>query len=516
MIKTRTRPLVEEVHPLRRRNFLRMAATVLAAPAVPAAVRYAMNEQLFGEAHAFAVEATLPTYFIEINLRDQWDFGHVFVPPGIAGSVDSLMRGASGDALSLFFNANDVTRHTTTHGTDFYLTPDSQVLVPHLDNIAVLETNQLCEGVIHGHEACNPMRSPGRTKNPVPGQVPTWMGEPGYSEQGNDYWYSSTPTPATIHNYHQKAITPDLQNGITLKFISRAHTISHFAGTLLDAELTRIQSVELLFDRFPTTVEDIALPTPEESERFAAALRRADAGFFGRRGYNDDAKAKHEAHLAAAAGKWYHVPKIVNLPFDEPETAYWQSGVPDQVGDNKKANIWEQAGWAFKLLSNDVTRSVSLEFDYLDVHDTRDEGVMKTMAAQSAIPLARLIESIKSIPGMWERTIIAIYSADGGRSPSANSYGNGGKSSFVLAGGMVRGGYFGDVRPAGNTGSGHNWEYLSPDDSGAPVVPIGDGSGRIHGARTWRTVMRAMQIPDEAVTQFPDVAGHAPLSFMLL
>lgn len=505
------KPKIESLNPFARRSFMRMCATVLAAPTVPAALRFAMNEELFGEAHAFATEASLPTYFLEINLRDQWDFGHVFVPPGIATSVAGLTRGANGDALSLFFTADQI----TSHGNGFYLTPDSQVLVPHLGNIAVLETNQLCEGVIHGHEACNPMRSPGRSRNQLAGQQAVWMAEPGYSEQGNDYWYSSTPTPATIHNYYQKALNPELANGVTMKFISRAHSVTHFAAGLLNAELSRIQSVQMLYDAFPTTIEDLALPSADESALFAAALKRADAGFFGRRGYDQMARAAHEAHLAAAEGKWYHAPKIVSLPFEEPEVEFWQSGVPDQVGDNLKANIWEQAGWAFKLLSNEITRSVSLEFDYLDVHDTREESVMRTMAAQSAVPLARLIESIQAIPGMWERTAIAIYSTDGGRSPSANSYGNGGKSTFVLAGGMVKGGYYGDVRPAGNTGSGHTWQYLSPDDSGAPVVPVSGGTGRIHGGRTWRTVMKALQLPEADLAQFPDVAGQQPLDFML-
>jgi len=142
--------------------------------------------------------------------------------------------------------------------------------------------------------------------------------------------------------------------------------------------------------------------------------------------------------------------------------------------------------------------------------------VMKTMAAQSAIPLTRLIESIKAIPGMWERTIIAVYSADGGRSPSANSYGNEGKNSFVLAGGRVKGGYYGDVQVASNTGSGHTWNYFAPDDNGAPTIQVGgDNSGRLNGARTWRTVVKALGIDDEVVSQFPDVAGVSPLDFML-
>jgi hypothetical protein len=447
-----------------------------------------------------------------MNLRDQWDFGHVFVPPGIAQNVASLTRGGSSDALSLFFTADQI----TSHGNNFYLTPESQVLVPHLDNIAVVETNQLCAGSIHGHESCNPMRSPGRSASQGAGQQAVWSNEPGYEQQGNDYWYSSTPTPATLHNYWQRQLNPELHTGVTMKFISRFHTISHYGAGLANAELMRIQSVQGLYDAFPDTAEEIALATASESEVFGKALQRADAGFFKRHGYDKTAATTHAERLALAQGRWYHVPKIVSMPFVEDELAYWQTGVPDQVGDNKKANIWEQAGWAFKLLSNDVTRSVSLEFDYLDVHDTREQSVMSTMAAQSAIPLARLIESIKAVPGMWERTAIAIYSADGGRSPSANSYGNEGKNTFVLAGGMVKGGYFGDVRVAGNTGSGHTWSYFSPDESGAPTIAVGgDASGRLHGSRTWRTVMRALQIPDEVIGAFPDVAGAQPLSFML-
>ncbi len=491
---------------------MKFAATVLAAPAIPAALRFAVNEQLFGEAKAFAEEANLPTYFIEMDLRDQWDFGHVFVPPGIATSMSNLTRGGTGDALPFYFTADQI----ITAGNGFYLTPDSQVLMPHLGNIAVVEINELCTGAIHGHEAVNPMRSPGKTRTQGPGKEATWLGEPGFGEQGNDYWYSSTPTPACLHNYWQKQLTPELANGITMKFISRFHTICHYGAGLPNSELTRIQSVDMLMQTFPPTVEELTIPTPEEAAAFAKALKRADTGFFKRHGYNEDARTTHEARLGEAQGKWYHEPKIVSLPFTPEEVEYWQDGVPDQVGDVIKANIWEQSAWAFKLLAGDVTRSVALEFDYLDVHDTRMEDVIRTMAAQSVIPLVRLIESIKAIPGMWDRTVIVVYSADGGRTPSANSYGNQGKNSFILAGGGVRGGYFGDVRVAGNTGSGHSWSYWAPDEAGDPTIEVsGDNSRRLSGARTWRTLMKALRIPDDVISAFPDVAGAAPLSFML-
>jgi hypothetical protein len=61
-------------------------------------------------------------------------------------------------------------------------------LMPHLDNIAVVETNELCTGAIHGHESVNAMRSPGRTKSQEAGKSAVWMNEPGYEEQGNDFY----------------------------------------------------------------------------------------------------------------------------------------------------------------------------------------------------------------------------------------------------------------------------------------------------------------------------------------
>jgi hypothetical protein len=347
-----------------------------------------------------------------------------------------------------------------------------------------------------------------------------WQNEPGFEEQGNDYFYSSTPTPACLHNWAQKQITPGLRNGVTLKYISRFHTICHYGAGLADAELTRIQSVQQLFDTFPETVEDLnVLATPAEAALFTDVLRRADAGFFARHGYTADARTRHESNLAEASGLLHTGEvKIVSMPLTEEEIAYWQAGVPDQVGDNKKANIWEQAAWAFKLLSNDVTRSVSLEFDYLDVHDTRSASVMTTMAAQSAIPLARLIEKLQEV-GLWDRTVIAMFSADGGRAPAAGSYGNEGKSTLVLAGGKIKGGYYGDVVVAGDVGGGHVYGYRTPDEAGVPgPMWTDDGSAtnnRLGGARAWRTIMRALEIPDDVCDQYPDVAGVQPLGFML-
>lgn len=507
------KPHIESIHPCRRRGFLKLAGAMLAAPAVPAAVRFAVNEQLVGEAQAFGIENSQPTYFVEINLRDQWDFMHVFVPPGIATHT-GLIRGGSGTMCTLFHDPSTLTYHPQTN---FYTTPESAALVPHLDQIAMMELSEICTGAIHGHEAVNATRSPGRTKQMAPGKAAVWENEPGYGEQGNDYYYSSTPTPACLHNYWQKQLSSGLRNGITLKYISRFHSVCHYGAGLADAELTRIQSVDQLFQTFPDTMEDLnVLPTPEEAQLLSDVMNRVDARFFERYGYSEMARTRHATNLGEAAGLWHTGEvKIVSMPLTEEERAYWSADVPDQVGDNKKANIWEQAAWAYKLLSNDVTRTVSLEFDYLDVHDTRGENVMTTMGRQCALPLARLIESFKAA-GIWDRTTIAVFSTDGGRAPSANSYGNSGKNTLLLAGGNVAGGYYGDVGVAGNSGNGHNYNYRVPDPvTGTPQAPVTDNSNRLNGAYAWRTVMKSLQIPDEVVNQYPDVADYHPLRFML-
>lgn len=506
------KPRIESIHPLRRRGFMKLAGAMLAAPAIPAGVRFAVNEQLVGEARAFGIEDDRPSYFVEINLRDQWDFMHVFVPPGLATHT-GLVRGGSGSMCTLFHDQGALTQHAN----GFYLTPESAPLIPHLDQIAVMELSELCTGSIHGHEAVNAMRSPGRSKQTAAGKAAVWNNEPGYTEQGNDYYYSSSPTPASLHNYWQKQLDPGLRNGVTLKYISRFHSVCHYGAGLADAELTRIQSVDQLFQTFPDTVEDLnILPTPEEAQMLSEVMSRVDDRFFDRYGFSGMARTRHATNLTSAAGLWHTGEiNIVSMPLTEEENAYWGAGVPDQVGDNKKANIWQMAAWAYKLLSNDVTRTVSLEFDYLDVHETRGESVMNTMGLQCALPLARLIQSFKDA-GMWDRTTIAIFSADGGRAPSANSYGDSGKNTMVLAGGNVAGGYYGDISVAGTSGNGHSYRYHVPDpETGVPQAPVSDNSNRLNGAHAWRTVMKALEVPDTVVEQYPDVAGIKPLSFML-
>ncbi len=87
---------------------------------------------------------------------------------------------------------------------------------------------------------------------------------------------------------------------------------------------------------------------------------------------------------------------------------------------------------------------------------------------------------------------------------------------FDLAGGMIRGGYYGDVGIAGDDGDGHVYSYSAPRiDNGQPMAAVTDGSGRLAGKYIWRTVAKALGIPDSEASQFPDVADAAPLSWLL-
>jgi len=118
---------------------------------------------------------------------------------------------------------------------------------------------------------------------------------------------------------------------------------------------------------------------------------------------------------------------------------------------------------------------------------------------------------------LFDDTLIAVYSLDGGRSPAANSSGNEGKNTVVLAGGKVRGGYFGDVKIAGPRGDGHEYSYHRPDPSTGLAHPEGTRKNdlRTPGRDIWRTVMEALAIPSAVYAELPDVSGAKALEFML-
>jgi len=504
-----------DLDPRSRRRFLKLLGAAMAAPAASAALGYDAHELFLGEAFAQAnAEANRPVYFIEINMRDQWDFGQMFVAPGLATHAN-LRRGATGRRCAMYVQQEQMRREQGV-----YLTPDSVALAPHVDSIAMIETCELTMGRIHGHEAANALRSPGRSRQGGPGRRAMYEGEPGYSEQGNEPHHSSTPTPASLHNYWQKQLDPTVKNGLAFKGISRFHTVYHYGAGMPGSELTRFQSVQSLRDAFPNSVEDYnILPAEQEAQALEKMLGRLDARFLEERRYVQSVQDDHAQQLSDAQKiVWAGEPKLFSLDLTEEERAYWSAGVPAQRANpaKVKANIWEQVAYAFKLVSNDAARTVALEFDYVDVHDTRTEDQMRVMTLQAALPLARLIEQLEAA-GIYQDTVIAMYSTDGGRSPAGNSTGNEGKNTVILAGGKIKGGYYGDVRVAGNDGDGHRYGYHMPDlTTGQPIASGTTGNDkRLAGKHVWRTLMHALGVPDHVAGQFADVQDGQVLSWLL-
>jgi len=222
------------------------------------------------------------------------------------------------------------------------------------------------------------------------------------------------------------------------------------------------------------------------------------------------------------------------------EVARWSDGVPPQqctLGDLTvlpcgydtsdtsfvKAQIWEQFAYASKLFRAGRARSIALEFDFMELHGdgVRTESVLRTQAQQVARPLARLITDLKAA-GLYDRTVIAVYTLDGSRRPAANSYGNDGKGTIVLAGGRVKGGYYGDILITKDlSNGGHEYAFRAPDPSTGQLLPAvtawGERSKRTPSGAVWRTVMKALSIPEtEYVDKFDaEIDDAVPLDFML-
>ncbi len=529
---------IRGLSPTQRRRFLKLMGLALGGTAVPAALRFAFNDIAGGIKYAHAQAAAEGTIFLEYNFRDQVDLMHVFVPPGIA-TYQNLKRGVNGDETSLFYTPDKIVKGSDTQ----YLTPDSLELMPHLADIAIIDTGEATIGSVHGHEGGNGMRSPGRLMDGgASGKMPMWLAD-GEHAAGSEELYTTTPTPSTIHNYYQKQNNPDLHNGFAFKGISRAkHSVYHFKASLPDGELDRIKSKTDLAQTFPAVATDASMiPNAAEADLLVRILKTADQKLFNRR-YSTEAGVAHMQQLAESR-QILHVdnPTVVSVPLTPEETTLWSTGIPNQqctIGDATatdcgadqahavtdgyvKGQIWEQFGMATKILASGATRTAALEFDFMDLHGdgVRIESVLQTQAHQSARPLARAITAFKAA-GVWDRTLIAIYTLDGSREPRANSYGDAGKGTVVLAGGMIKGGYYGDIRPMMDSGTGHKFGYIVADPTtGAPtgeaVMNWTDKSKRTPSADIWLTVMKALGIPDNVARQFPDVAQGKVLSYLL-
>ncbi|UJR86148.1 DUF1501 domain-containing protein [Sandaracinus amylolyticus] len=504
-----TKPYVDRLPSSQRRTFLKWLALAAAAPALSPSFRAEIQEAALGRAHA-----QLPpdgTFLVEICMRDQLDFGHVMVPPGLARHT-ALKRGEHGRQCALFFRQDELIEAAP----DVFLTPQSEVLRPYVGDIAMMELCELTDGPVHGHEAANPVRSPGRTRTEGNGRIAMWEGEPG-GESSEGAFYSSTPTPLALHNWWQRQHDATIHNAVVIKGTERAHAMYHFGAGLPGSEPDRFQTVDALMREFPATAVDRnVLPDPGEAELVRRFLGRVDPRLLQSRGYSASAVSAHDAQLDDVQ-RLLHLgaPRVVDLRLTEEDVAFWSAGVPARYG-RTRIDVWEQAAYALKLIEGGLVRSVALEVDIGDVHGERTEAQMRDQTLTTVLPLVRLIERFQAA-GIWDRTLIAISSTDGGRAPAAGSSGDEGKNGFILAGGRIRGGYYGDVRVAGADGDGHRYSYHMPD--GASGAAIAEGTlvndRRMTGAPVWRTIARALDVPDDAVMRFPDVASARACQWML-
>lgn len=506
-----------------RRRFLRLLGLTVSAPFVPAAVRFAANELAVGEAHAQALEQR--TLFLELDLREQVSLTHVMVPPSIARHPNRKV-GVNGNELAMFAPQSELKEYPN----NVFLTNDSLELAPHIDTVAMLDTGEPGRGGVHGHEAACSMRSPGSAMLEAPGAAPLWLND-GEHEANNESFYGSVPTPASFHNYHQRLLQPALTTGFAFKGNTRAKTnVYHFGAGLPNAELTRVRSKVELLDLFAGSFS----ATPEPDRLVREILAATGAPYAKKSGTGYGAMVERYGLLDAR--------KLDGLELTEDEIARWSEGVPaqqcsesqvdhhdcptEQQSDGSyvvKAQIWEQFGYASKLLCSGLVRSIALEFDFscLAGDGARTEQVMRIQAQQCARPVARLISDLKAA-GLYERSLIAVYLVDGSRSPAANSYGDLGKGTILLAGGRIRGGYYGDIEITGDSpqGNGHSYALRPPDTTGEllpAVTDWADSKARTPSGSIWRTVAKAMGIPEsEYVGKFhASVDDAAPLDFML-
>ena len=461
---------------------------------------------------ARAQAAPEKTYVIELCMRDQVDFGHMLVAPGLARATN-LRRGENGRAAALFYDQSKLIEKPS----DVFLTPESALLEPHADTVAMFELCELTFGPIHGHEAGSPPRSPGRTRSSSGGRTPMWNGEPG-QQNSEGATYSSTPTIVSLHNAWMRTQFPDRTNGVVIKGTQRPFGIYHFGAGLTGSELTRFQTVPALLKAFPdvSSQNSNTLKTTAQADALRGTLAKLDKRALAARGVATPAVDNHLAQLSDARNLLYRgAPKVFSLPLTAEERSYWSAGVPGKYG-RTTIDVWEQAAYAFKLVSNDIVQSVAMEVDIGDVHGERTAAQMKQQTAVMVLPLVRLIESLKRV-GLYDRTLILISTADGGRAPAAGSSGDEGKNGFVLAGGMIKGGYYGDIRPGATDGNGQRYAYHAPDvGTGKPAATGTERNDqRFPSGPLWRTMAKALRISDAFAGQFADVSSAASLPWLL-
>ncbi|MEQ1875288.1 MAG: DUF1501 domain-containing protein [Bdellovibrionia bacterium] len=496
-----------------RRQFLKALSIALASPLIPIDLRFACNEIVLGKTFAEAQAAQRPTFFIEINLRDQWDFASLMAAPGLA-TYPNLRRG-NNNGVALYDDPNSLARHPN----GVFLTREGRHLEPHIDTVACVELCELSMGEVHGHEAGNAVRSPGRGYNAGAGRTPMWLLDPRGGRISAEDHYSSTPTPAVIHNYTQRQLDRSIRTGVAYKGINRGISMAcyHFAAHLNDAQIDRFQNTDSIVAAFANVTPPSNVVT-RHAGLITDLIHLVDENFASRFRLGRGAEENHYTQLQGLTSRLGTTPPIFNLRLTPQERADWGNGVPHDghPDDRGKAQLWEQMAFASKLVTNRVVRTVALEFDYEDVHSGRDEAVLRAMGLQVAMPLARLIQSLKDA-GIYDDTVIACYTLDGGRSPISASSGNEGKNGVLLAGGKIRGGYYGDIRVVGFNGERHEFSYHKVDEATGQPVPNGDrgNGGRNSGGSIWKTICKAMGVPASLYNSFPDVRDEPEMNFLL-
>lgn len=522
-MKKKFQDILERMNPIERRDFLKVLSIALAASNVPKWMGQASNDIFFDNAEAQSALTNKPTNFIEFNLRDQWDTSHMFVPPGVATSsrYNQRISTSGGRRLSVYENQDKLIKASG----NYYLTEESRSLMPHLENLATLELCELPIGTIHGHEASNATRSPGRSKANGNGRYQMYGKDNATKEGGNEYHYSSSPTPGMLHNYYRRKIDSNYRkNMVAFKGISRSiHTVYHFDGGLSGVGIDRILNRQSLLNKFSNQQVQTTLPfRAEHASLVTKFLKGLDARFFQRYGYMGTINDQHLAKLNDVEGKLSANNQNANVNFNlaltAEERAYWSAGVPSSNGyrsENGRNSIpiWEQCAYATKLIASGVVNTFAIEHDLVDIHGIRNEKAVKTMGSQASLCLSRMIETLKKA-GVYDQTLIAAYTTDGSRPMHIDSFGNNGKNTVSLAGGMVKGGYYGDIKLSESTG----YTYHRPDENTGNAInngTTGNGS-RTSGALIYNTVAKALGIPVEQNDyQFPDTDNGKYLKFMV-
>lgn len=511
----------EQMSLMERREFLKYMSGVFSLPLFSDSLKFAAYETLMGKAYAQNAVAG-PILFLEVNYRDQWDFGSVFVAPGVATNYSNLTG-----KIALF-------NQPTKEAYNFYLTPQAVDLRPHLSNIAVMELGEsTLPGTqsTHGHEAGNPIRSPGRVKGAAAGKKPMDSVDKRPKDQGNEALYSATPTPLILHNYYQKSQNPALRNGVLLRVSVRpnVHTFYHFEGNLQNAQVDRYFDSGTLLKAFPNSGSTSGGTTQPQTTvqkhgaLISKLLKYVDQNYMDRL---HEASGNHMAKLNALEAGFSpqsgSTAGPLSLALTAEEAAYWKQNIPEAMkcpGDDAAncynlsnlMNVGEMFAYAFKLFRSQTVRSIGIDFNMQDVHTNRTSSLINTQALQTALPLARFIASMKTA-GLWDRTLIAMYTLDASRSPKLSSTGDGTKNAVVLAGGMIKGGYYGDVRMS----TSGQVTYHRPDDAGNPIADGVTGrDARVPAADIYKTVATASGLPASLTDSLPDVKGGKVLSYML-